>query len=541
MVDNSSKLGFRSTSGESRIVFVQQGSSSSPSISFGSGSGTGFYGNGTGSIGVSSSGSTIMTLGSSTNTSLLPFKVPNGSVSAPGLTINESNNGIYSAGSHLVDMAANGTQVMEWTSAANSSKVPMSVPNGSASGVGLSLRNVNNGIYSTATGRVDVSAGGTPAFRCTGTGNTSWVELNVPVGVAAAPGLNIAESNNGLYSAGSHLVDMAANGTQVMEWSSAGTQAFINLSVPAGGEATPGLNFLGDSTTGFFYDPMEPDVGVSYGGTQVMSFASARNESKVPLKVQAGTNAAPSLNVGSSTDTGLYSSGGGKVDVSANGTQAMEWTSTNNTSYLPLNVPSGIVSIPGLWLRDSNNGIYSAGTGLVDVSAAGTRVLECSSTNVNSLVPLQAPQGSVSAPGLWLRASGNGLYSPAANTVNMAANGTATMTWTTDRVTSALPMGCTKVTTYTSGSGTFATSDYIIKLTTTGGTYTMPAFLFAGQKFIVYSVGVTNTINSDASMSFVGGGATATSISLASSECVQIIYTESTRALLFNTAVPALV
>ena len=92
------------------------------------------------------------------------------------------------------------------------------------------------------------------------------------------------------------------------------------------------------------------------------------------------------------------------------------------------------------FISDPNTGVYSAGADQIGFSTGGTNRLTLSTTTLTSQLPVAFPSGSVGTNSVQVGATNVGLYSSAANTLNVATNGVNRLSIDTTTVTSTLPI-----------------------------------------------------------------------------------------------------
>jgi hypothetical protein len=91
-----------------------------------------------------------------------------------------------------------------------------------------------------------------------------------------------------------------------------------------------------------------------------------------------------------------------------------------------LTIEDGTASSPGLAFADDlNTGVFSPGADQVAFTAGGTARLTATTTGITSALPVDVPLGSASAPTVTFTGDTNtGIYSPGADQVAVATNGT---------------------------------------------------------------------------------------------------------------------
>jgi hypothetical protein len=159
-----------------------------------------------------------------------------------------------------------------------------------------------------------------------------------------------------------------------------------------------------------------------------LSVAAATGVVSLPqgVLVADGVAAAPGLGFAADTDTGLTRPGNNQIGLVTGGTQRVLVTNSAVSSTLPVQAPNGTASAPSVsFSGDTNTGMLSAGADQIGWSTGGTQRLLLSNTALTPTVPVLAPAGSAAAPSLSFSGDTNtGLFSAAADTVGWAVNGT---------------------------------------------------------------------------------------------------------------------
>ena len=154
-----------------------------------------------------------------------------------------------------------------------------------------------------------------------------------------------------------------------------------NVVIPNGAVGTAGLQFTGDSDTGF-YRVAANQVGITAGGTLSHSFTSTHSIAAVPVQLPDGTAAAPSLTNTGDTDTGIFFGASNEVSVSTGGTERVQVDNNGLT----------IKTQKGIRLNDSDDSNY------VEIRSPGT---------VSSNVTLTLPSSDGDAD-QFLKTDGSG-------------------------------------------------------------------------------------------------------------------------------------
>jgi hypothetical protein len=93
-------------------------------------------------------------------------------------------------------------------------------------------------------------------------------------------------------------------------------------------------------------------------------------------------------------------------------------------------VPDGTAAAPGIAFEtDPNTGIFSPGADQLAISTGGTARLTSSTTALTSALPVDVPLGAAATPSLTFTGDlDSGVFSPGANQVAVATNGTQRIT-----------------------------------------------------------------------------------------------------------------
>lgn len=248
----------------------------------------------------------------------------------------------------------------------------------------------------------------------------------------------------------------------------------LPLQVDAGSAASPGvfLNEEGEGETpegerDGFYDSAEGEdgIGVSVDATSVGKFLSTGWNGAVvgnqvgTLSFPAGSEGSPSIFPTGDTNTGIYSGTADTLKMSTGGTLRLTLSDALLTSTLPIVIPVGGPTAPSIYhAGDPNTGLYSAAADTLNLTTGGTLRLTLNTAALTSTLPYLAPNGSAAAAAYDFSGdAGNGMYLSAANTVSWSTDGTLRLSLSTSDVTSTLP---------------FLTAD---------GTEAAPAFGFSGD------------------------------------------------------------
>jgi microcystin-dependent protein len=104
------------------------------------------------------------------------------------------------------------------------------------------------------------------------------------------------------------------------------------------------------------------------------------------VTVPLGTVSLPGIRFTGDTDTGIYSSTGNNLNITAGGTLSHTFTSTYSTASVPIRVPDGTASAPSITnTGDENTGIFFGAADEVSISTGGTERAQFDSNGLSVL------------------------------------------------------------------------------------------------------------------------------------------------------------
>lgn len=132
-------------------------------------------------------------------------------------------------------------------------------------------------------------------------------------------------------------------------------------------------------------------------GSPLVQFTAADTVSLTPtpsvtsIAVGAGSASAPSLSFSGDNNTGFYSISDNSMGFAANGTLRVTFGSGSINSTVPILVPDGTVTLPGLtFASDTNNGWYRIGTDNWAGAVGGAKFVDIAATLVDFTVPARS-------------------------------------------------------------------------------------------------------------------------------------------------------
>lgn len=229
------------------------GSAAAPQYSFSGDSNTGAYNVGADDWGIATAGTLRFDISTTAVTSTLPWRGPDGTVSAPGLSFSgDTDNGLYRVGANDIGLAVGGSRYMAFNASVGVSALQIvGIPDGSlVGGPGLYFNSdTDNGLYRIGANNWGVAVGG-----------AKMIEFG---GSTAVPLLLLA---GGTTSASNALiVNDSANSVNQLVVRSDG-----QIQIRDGSAAVPGYSWVSDTDTGF-YRIGANEIGISAGTTAIAS------------------------------------------------------------------------------------------------------------------------------------------------------------------------------------------------------------------------------------------------------------------------------
>lgn len=194
------------------------------------------------------------------------------------------------------------------------------------------------------------------------------------------------------------------------------------LTAAAGSASTPGFKFSGVST-GMYYDTGSTSLVLGNGSTGYLSIGNTGNVEVTTgtLRVTGnGSLSAPAIVIGTGNYGFVYNPGSLTLDVCTMGFAILSVNTVRLTAYTPLRfVSAGTAAACALQFTTGNDGFYRIAAGNIAASAAGTTIMNWSSSNTCINVA-----GSASAPSLiWSTDTSSGFYRPAVNQLGISISG----------------------------------------------------------------------------------------------------------------------
>jgi hypothetical protein len=382
-------------------ILGPDGSVTNPTYSFSSETNTGIYHSGSHSLDITINGTRQLQVTDTSITTNEVIKNVNGLVTSPSYTFtSDSTSGMFLNASGDVRLTSSGTNIFGLTTTSITSTVPFDNISGNATTPAYSFSSDNDtGIYNPAANKIAIATNGIERVTVDTNNVTSTLDVLLPDGSATTPAIGFSsETNTGIYHSGSHSLDITINGTrqlQVTDTSITTNEVIKNIS---GTVIAPSYTFTSDSTSGIYLNTAG-DLRVSVSGTNVISATPSVVSVNTQVQNVNGTAAAPAYSFTSDTNTGIYGPSSDTLGIATGGIQRVSiGTNTINTTNTVLGPDGSVTSPTYSFSGESNTGIYRSGSHSLDITINGTRQLQVTDTSITTGEVIKNVNGSASAP-----------------------------------------------------------------------------------------------------------------------------------------------
>lgn len=449
------------------LVSVSDGSVSLPAYSFSGDTTSGLYRVGANSLGVAAGGVQRLLVDTQVTSSVV-VRGPDGTEGAPAFSfLADTNTGVYKAGTSSVGMSAGGTTGVV---ASPSRNVSLAGVEATSYGGGEGVLFVNQAATDpttnpTSAGIIYSSAGDVESLQFRDTAGTVSAINTVVTGPASSTTRALARWDG---ATGRLIQDSLVTSTVAGD-----------LQAPDGDAATPTYSLVGDLDTGLFRSA-DDVLGVSVGGTSVVTVATGAVTSAQPVDVPDGLVGAPVLTFTTDTDTGLFRSGANTAEFTSGGATSMTVTlpagaTATNVTLGSSNVdygvtggervvliddvavaPSGTATSGGrLYVSGTSLNYHDDGGGIVDLAnlasgpvastssailrwdGAGGQTVQDSGVLIGgSGTAVEPPATTAATPTFaFTAATTTGVYFPSTTSIALATAGTDRLTMNSTAVT----------------------------------------------------------------------------------------------------------
>lgn len=122
---------------------------------------------------------------------------------------------------------------------------------------------------------------------------------------------------------------------------------------------------------------------------------------KANLRMNGGAVGTPSISFTGDIDTGIYSTGSDTLDFSTGGTRRVQLDGNFRLHTGAYRAPNGTVSLPSFTFASATDtGVYSTGAGTLDLAAGGVRKVQIDGNMRLHSGTFRFPDGSTAAPSI---------------------------------------------------------------------------------------------------------------------------------------------
>ena len=229
--------------------------------------------------------------------------------------------------------------------------------------------------------------------------------VDIPaVGSRAFPALSFQSSTTGLYNeSGACAVSVAGRKRARVTEDATYIEEGQLLAPQNASLSTPAFSFTNDTNSGLT-STTNGQCSVVAGGYEVLRCTSSECKVHTDARIQctdAGTTSSAAVSFGTDANTGIYYPTDLSQSLIAGGSE-VRCVYENVTSDVPLQIPDGTVSAPSLcFSSDTNTGLYTVGNDDLAVACGGANSARFRSTN--AYFPLGMRIGSSSTTILHFR------------------------------------------------------------------------------------------------------------------------------------------
>jgi hypothetical protein len=255
-----------------------------------------------------------------------------------------------------------------------------------------------------------------------------YTNAQTPVGMIIASN-DIAE-NIVSFGGGSSFVTAsttinfftAANNTTAVGSQRASINSSGQLLVSNGTVSLPGLSYLNDPDTGFYWYTSN-NIAMSIGGVQTWELNSTAMYTKTPTHAPDGSAAAPTYSFVNDPDTGVARIAANRFALVTGGVSAWQVDSAaqwfTDVATATIRGADGSAALPAYSFNsDPDTGIYRTGTNTIGFASAGSLVLSLGSAQAYFL------DGTAGSPGVsFLNDPDTGFYRINSGVIGIATNG----------------------------------------------------------------------------------------------------------------------
>lgn len=272
---------------------------------------------------------------------------------------------------------------------------------------------------------------GTCSFKAT-------TQLIAPASVVGAPAYTFAgDLSSGIFNPGLGIVAITLGGQAYYTFGNNTLSApGVGIALKAGTQAVPSI-LLGSSGAQGFYSPAADQLAISLDNTTTATFSLAQAGFSTPISAISSDVYIADVGIYGATTNGLKQYAANTVSLMTNAAESLR---ASPTSVL---LPQGTTIYPGIsFLSNGGSGLAGNILGEVQVVADSTLVATATNATMAMSVPLGITSGSIGSQtgGIYFNAeSGTGICSPGDGSVQIFGSSTSIITCGPSYVTFGRP------------------------------------------------------------------------------------------------------
>lgn len=309
-----------------------------------------------------------------------------GTLAAPGIAFAaDPNTGLARTAEGTIDFVSNGVKVFSYGGTGIINNSVTKLIDGTEAIPALSfVSDEDTGIYKAAAGTLAITADATNVVSFAKGLTTYSSLLQLQAGTAAEPAIRFTAEKTGLFQSAKKL-GVSIAGVERLSISDVSVSTNTKFAAPAGTAAAPSITFGNDTNTGL-YSVAADQIGITTNGTVATIFTNTEVINKIQVRVPTGTLATPGIVFDGDINTGMFRDGAitgeDNITFCANGAKVFQVTPTYTNPLAPVKLINGTVAAPGLCFDgDVKSGMYFAG-GTVKTTIAGVDRLSISAGNI---------------------------------------------------------------------------------------------------------------------------------------------------------------
>lgn len=256
-----------------------------------------------------------------------------------------------------------------------------------------------SGMYSGGTSDLRFSVASTDRMTITPTSIATTLPSYAQDGSASVPAYTFAsDPSTGLYLDTVSDLRISVNNTDRMLLSSSAITPRLPVTASNGLVSAPAYSFESNVDTGMYLNAVD-DLRFSVGGVDLLLMSTLVIQATAPFRQVDGTAGIPAYTFSSNPAYGMFFDGADNLGLTTGGTARLNITSTLIITTLPMQAPNGSASAPAYtFSTDPDTGMYLNAVGSLRFSVAGVDKILVSSTSITTRVANRTADGTANAP-----------------------------------------------------------------------------------------------------------------------------------------------